>query len=76
MSKMWHKNLNKELREALEKELNEISRYKEVYNKADNKAIAQLWTAIANLSKKISELNPKKSKRGNAKSTEKILKKF
>ena len=76
MSKMWHKNLNKELREALEKELNEISRYKEVYNKADNKAIAQLWTAIANLSKKISELDSKKSKRGSAKSTEKILKKF
>ena len=72
----WHKNLNKELREALEKELNEISRYKEVYNKADNKAIAQLWKAIANLSKKISELDSKKSKRGSAKSTEKILKKF
>lgn len=73
---MWHKNLDKELREALEKELNEISRYKEVYNKADNKAIAQLWTAIANLSKKISELNSKKSRRKNSKIVEKMLKKF
>ena len=74
---MWHKNLNKELREALEKELNEISRYKEVYNKADNKAIAQLWIAIANLSKKISELDSKKSKiKKNPKSIESALKKF
>ena len=74
---MWHKNLDKELREALERELNEISRYKEVYNKADNKAIAQLWTVIANLSKKISELDSKKSKiKKNPKSIESALKKF
>ena len=74
---MWHKNLDKELREALEKELDEISRYKVVYNKADNKAIAQLWTAIANLSKKISKLDSKKLKnRKNSKVVERMLKKF
>lgn len=74
---VWKDKLNGEMRKALEKEINETAKFKTIYNNADNKAIAQLWIAIANLSKKISELTPKKLKgRKNSKAMETALKKF
>lgn len=53
----WRKNVDPLLKEHLEMQIRESFHYKDSYLKSKNKGNAQLWIAIANLSKHISELN-------------------
>jgi len=53
----WRKNIDPILREHLEKQIIEIYKHKNSYSLAKNKGDAQLWIAIASLSKKIFDLN-------------------
>ncbi|MBI2105397.1 hypothetical protein HYT56_01000 [Candidatus Woesearchaeota archaeon] len=53
----WRKNIDPILKEHLEKQIRESYVHKNSYSLAKNKNTAQLWVAIANLSKQIFELN-------------------
>ena len=55
----WRKNVDPIIREHLESQIKESFRYKKSYSKAKNKNNAQLWIAIANLSKQVFDLNLK-----------------
>ena len=55
----WRKNVDPIIREHLESQIKESFRYKESYSQAKNKNNAQLWIAIANLSKQVFDLNLK-----------------
>ena len=55
----WRKNIDPIIREHLESQIKESHRHKKAYSQARNKNTAQLWVAIANLSKEIFDLNLK-----------------
>jgi len=55
----WRKKVDPILKEHLESQIKESYRHKESYSDAKNKNIAQLWIAIANLSKQVFDLNLK-----------------
>ncbi len=55
----WRDKVSKDISDHLEAQINESTKYKEAYESASNKGQAQLWTAIATLSKQIFDLNLK-----------------
>lgn len=61
LSKMnnWRDKVSKDISEHLEAQINESTKYKEAYESASNRGQAQLWVAIATLSKQIFDLNLK-----------------
>jgi len=59
MAKSWRVLIDKSIRNHLEREVNEASRYKNAYKNSRNPSNAQLWCAIGNLSKQIFDVNLK-----------------
>ena len=55
----WRNNVDKTIKDNLELQIKEASKHKDSYKKAKNPANAQLWVAIANLSRQIFDLNLK-----------------
>ncbi len=55
----WKLGVEQNIRTHLEKQIGETIRHRKSYDNADNPANAQLWIAIANLSKEIFNLNLK-----------------
>lgn len=55
----WRKNLNKSIRPYIEKLVKESFLYSKEYATAENKGKAQLWVALALLSKQLSEIESK-----------------
>ena len=55
----WRDKVSKDIFDHLEAQINESTKYKEAYEEAPNKGDAQLWIAIATLSKQIFDLNLK-----------------
>ena len=55
----WRKEIDPMVKDHLEAQIKETARYKKSYEKAKNKANAQLWIAVANLSKQLFNLNLK-----------------
>jgi len=53
----WRNKIDPSLKPHLEKQILEATKQKKAYKKAKDKATAQLWCAIANLSKQIFDLN-------------------
>lgn len=53
----WRLSLEPNVRAHLEKQVSDTSKFKESYLKAKNAGNAQLWCAIANLSKRLYELS-------------------
>lgn len=65
----WRKEVDPLLKEHLEMQIRESHRHKEIYSKSGNKGDAQLWVAVANLSRQIFDLQLR------IKSLEKVLSK-
>lgn len=59
MTHKWRDKIDSTVKTHLEKQIEDSAKYKEDYNKAINPANAQLWIALANLSKQLSELGEK-----------------
>ena len=75
MVRDWRKHVHPELREHLEREIRGTFAYKKGYDDADNKGNAQLWIAVANLSKMINKLEKKLGEIENSvKEAEKVAK--
>lgn len=55
----WRKNIDPSIKNHLEAQINETIRNKKAYSIAKKPSEAQLWVAIANLSKQILDLNIK-----------------
>ena len=55
----WRDSVDKTLKEHLELQIKEASKYSEAYEKAKNKGQAQLWISISNLSREIFNLELK-----------------
>jgi len=55
----WRKNIDPLIRSHLEFQIKEASKNKNAYSKSKNPSNAQLWCAIANLSKQVFDLNLK-----------------
>jgi len=55
----WRKNVDPLIKDHLELQIKESYREKKAYSKAKDKPNAQLWVAIANLSKQFFDLNLK-----------------
>lgn len=55
----WRKNLNKEIRPYVEKLIRESFLYNEEYKEAEDRGKAQLWIALALISKQLSEIESK-----------------
>jgi len=56
---MWRKNIDPLLRDHLEMQIKESYRHRRGYTKAKDVSKAQLWCAIANLSKQVFDLSLK-----------------
>jgi len=56
---IWREKVDNGLRGHLEKSINETIRYKHVYGEAKDSGNAQIWIAVANLSKQIFDVNLK-----------------
>lgn len=59
MAESWRKDIDPMVKDHLEAQIKETARYKKSYEKAKNKADAQLWIAVANLSRQLFNLNLK-----------------
>jgi hypothetical protein len=57
--KDWKNNLDSVLKSHLEFQLKEVMKQKKAFMEAKNPSNAQLWVAVANLSKLVSALNTK-----------------
>ncbi|MBS3155003.1 hypothetical protein J4404_00720 [Candidatus Woesearchaeota archaeon] len=53
----WRDNVEESVKKHLELQIRESAKYKEAYDNSANPANAQLWVAIANLSKELFEMN-------------------
>jgi hypothetical protein len=56
---VWRKNVDPIIKEYLDLQIKETIKFKEAYSSAKNKPNAQLWIAIANLTKHIFNLELK-----------------
>ncbi len=57
--KSWRKDISPEIKEFLEALVENVHKHKPAYVKAKNPSAAQLWCALANLSKQVFDLNLK-----------------
>ncbi|MFH1331927.1 MAG: hypothetical protein ABIH63_01440 [archaeon] len=55
--KSWREKVDPSIKDHLEVQVAEAAKHKEAYKEADDPANAQLWCALANLSKQITELS-------------------
>ncbi len=55
----WRKKVDKTIQGHLELQIKESSKHKKAYRESYNPPNAQIWIAIANLSKQIHQLNSK-----------------
>ncbi len=55
----WRKEISPEIKEFLEALVENVHKHKPAYIKAKNPSSAQLWCALANLSKQVFDLNLK-----------------
>lgn len=55
----WRNEIDEGIRSHLELQIKEASKYRKSYLKARDVSKAQLWCAVANLSKQIHQLNTK-----------------
>lgn len=55
----WREKVDPIIKHHLEEEVKESLKCKEAYSQAENKSNAQLWCVIANLSKRIFDINLK-----------------
>ena len=55
----WKDKLDQSIKSHLEKQISKTVKDRDAYNKAPNPGNAQLWVAIANLSKELFDLNLK-----------------
>ncbi len=55
--KSWRTKVDPSIRDHLEVQIAEAAKHKQAYKFSKDPAKAQLWTAIANLSKQLAELN-------------------
>jgi ABC-type molybdate transport system ATPase subunit len=55
----WRENIDPSIRNHLEAQINETIRHRKSFSKSTRPTEAQLWVAIANLSKQILDLNIK-----------------
>lgn len=55
----WRKDISPEIKEFLEALVENVHKHKPAYVKAKNPSSAQLWCALANLSKQVFDLNLK-----------------
>lgn len=55
--KNWRTKVDPSIRDHLEVQIAEAAKHREAYKEADDPKNAQLWCAIANLSKQLSEAN-------------------
>lgn len=55
----WRKNIDLSIKDYLEVLIEEVHKHKENYKKARNPSAAQLWCALAHLSKQVFDLNLK-----------------
>jgi uncharacterized caspase-like protein len=55
----WRKNVDPLIKDHLELQIKESYREKKAYSKARDKPNAQVWVAVANLSKQVFDLNLK-----------------
>lgn len=55
----WRDNIGGDLREHLEAQIGEASKQKHAYRYSKNQSNAQLWCAIANISRQLFNLNLK-----------------
>lgn len=55
----WRKNIDLSIKDHLEAQINEAAKHRKAYGLAKKPANAQLWCAIANLSKQIFDLHLK-----------------
>ncbi|MBS3133784.1 hypothetical protein J4214_00965 [Candidatus Woesearchaeota archaeon] len=53
----WRDEVGKDISDHLEAQINESTKYKEAYEQAPDKGNAQLWVAIATISKQVFDLN-------------------
>lgn len=59
MPKTWRDTVDPSIRGYLEMQVKETSRHKNSYRLSENPSNAQLWVAIANLSKQLFDINLK-----------------
>lgn len=57
--KDWRENIDTMIKDHLEIQINESAKHRNSYKKSKDPAKAQLWVAVANLSKQIFEMNLK-----------------
>ncbi len=57
--KIWRDNVDKSIKDHLEQQIKATVPFKSSYSQAKNPSQAQLWVAIANISKQILDLNIK-----------------
>ena len=55
----WRKSVPSSIKNHLEFQIKESSKYKPIYSKSKNPSNAQLWIAVSNLSRQIFDLNLK-----------------
>lgn len=55
----WRNNVDPIIKSHLERQIAESVKHKNAFNESNNPAKAQLWVAIANLSKEIFDINLK-----------------
>lgn len=55
----WRNKIDSSIRNHLEAQINESYKHRKIYSLAKNPAQAQIWCAIANLSRQIFDLNLK-----------------
>ncbi len=59
LKKEWRKHIDSETRKHMDKLVLTSSNHKHHYKDSDNPAIAQLWIALAELSKRIEQIESK-----------------
>ena len=59
MADNWRAKVDPSIRGYLEMQVKDVSRHKDAYRLSDNPGNAQLWIAMANLSKQIFDINLK-----------------
>ncbi|MEK6922702.1 MAG: hypothetical protein AABX08_02790 [Nanoarchaeota archaeon] len=55
----WKDSVDPIIKSHLERQIAESVKHKNAYNQSNNPAVAQLWTAIGNLSKELFDINLK-----------------
>ena len=53
----WRNHIDPSIKSHLEVQINETARHRKVFSKAEKPSEAQLWVAVANLSKQLFDLN-------------------